>query len=97
MGLFLKELCEVTGYEMVLPMNTGAEAVETAVIGGGFGFAVLKLDDGRVIAHIIEPYSQAERAGMAWGAEIIRWDGQPIHEAVAAVPTVWAARPHPKR
>lgn len=30
-GLFCKELCELTGYEMVLPMNSGAEAVETAV------------------------------------------------------------------
>jgi ornithine--oxo-acid transaminase len=31
MGPFLKELCEYTGMEMALPMNTGAEAVETAV------------------------------------------------------------------
>lgn len=26
-----KELCDLTGYEMVLPMNSGAEAVETAL------------------------------------------------------------------
>lgn len=31
MGPFLQELCEMTGYAMALPMNTGAEAVETAV------------------------------------------------------------------
>jgi len=31
MGLFLKRLCDFTGYEMALPMNTGAEAVETAL------------------------------------------------------------------
>jgi ornithine--oxo-acid transaminase len=31
MGGFLKKLCEFTGYEMALPMNTGVEAVETAV------------------------------------------------------------------
>lgn len=30
-GPFLKELCELTGFEMALPMNTGAEAVETAI------------------------------------------------------------------
>ncbi|MCZ7586872.1 MAG: ornithine--oxo-acid transaminase [Deltaproteobacteria bacterium] len=30
-GPFMKELCELTGMEKVLPMNTGAEAVETAV------------------------------------------------------------------
>ncbi len=31
MGPFVKELCELTGYDMALPMNTGVEAVETAV------------------------------------------------------------------
>jgi ornithine--oxo-acid transaminase len=31
MGPFLKRLCELTGYEQALPMNTGAEAVETAI------------------------------------------------------------------
>ncbi len=30
-GPFVKELCELTGYEMALPMNSGAEAVETAI------------------------------------------------------------------
>ncbi len=31
MGPFLAELCQATGYEKALPMNTGAEAVETAI------------------------------------------------------------------
>lgn len=31
LGPFLQELCELTDYEMALPMNTGAEAVETAI------------------------------------------------------------------
>jgi ornithine--oxo-acid transaminase len=31
MGPFLKRLCEIAGYEKALPMNTGAEAVETAI------------------------------------------------------------------
>ena len=31
LGPFLKELCELTGFEMALPMNSGAEAVETAI------------------------------------------------------------------
>jgi ornithine--oxo-acid transaminase len=31
MGPFLKKLCEATGFERALPMNTGAEAVETAI------------------------------------------------------------------
>ncbi|MBF0499344.1 MAG: ornithine--oxo-acid transaminase [Candidatus Riflebacteria bacterium] len=31
LGPLMKELCDLTGMEMVLPMNTGAEAVETAL------------------------------------------------------------------
>ncbi len=31
MGPFLRELCEAVGYDAALPMNTGAEAVETAI------------------------------------------------------------------
>ncbi len=31
MGPFLRELCEAAGFEKALPMNTGAEAVETAI------------------------------------------------------------------
>jgi len=31
LGGFLKKLCDLTGYEKALPMNSGAEAVETAV------------------------------------------------------------------
>jgi ornithine--oxo-acid transaminase len=31
LGIFYKTLSDITGYEMALPMNTGAEAVETAI------------------------------------------------------------------
>jgi len=31
LGVFLKKVCETTGKSMALPMNTGAEAVETAI------------------------------------------------------------------
>ena len=31
MGSFLRQLCELIGYPKALPMNTGAEAVETAI------------------------------------------------------------------
>jgi ornithine aminotransferase len=31
LGPFLEKLCEVAGFERALPMNTGAEAVETAI------------------------------------------------------------------
>ncbi len=31
LGLFYKELCELTGFQRFLPMNSGAEAVETGI------------------------------------------------------------------
>ena len=46
--LLAKELCEVTGYEMMLPMNTGAEAVETALKAARkWGYMVKGVPDGR--------------------------------------------------
>ena len=31
LGLFYEELCKLTGSQLVLPMNTGVEAVESAL------------------------------------------------------------------
>jgi ornithine--oxo-acid transaminase len=48
LGGFLKKLCEYTGYEMALPMNTGAEAVETAIkMARRWGNRVKKIADGK--------------------------------------------------
>jgi ornithine--oxo-acid transaminase len=50
--LLAKELCELTGYEMVLPMNSGAEAVETAIKAARkWGYGVKGIPEDR--AHII--------------------------------------------
>lgn len=46
--LLAKELCEVAGYEMMLPMNTGSEAVETALKAARkWGYKVKGVPDGR--------------------------------------------------
>lgn len=58
-------------------------------IGGGYGFAITGLDDGRIITHLIIDGSPADEAGMEWGAEIISWNGIPIQEALEAV-TPWS-------
>ncbi len=48
LGLFYQELCELTGFEMVLPMNTGAEAVETALKAARkWGYTVKGVPDGQ--------------------------------------------------
>ncbi|MCX5786227.1 MAG: ornithine--oxo-acid transaminase [Elusimicrobia bacterium] len=47
-GPFFKELCEFTGYEMTLPMNTGAEAVETALKAARkWGYKVKGVPEGQ--------------------------------------------------
>ena len=46
--LLAKELCELTGYEMMLPMNSGAEAVETAIKAARkWGYVVKGVADDR--------------------------------------------------
>ncbi len=46
-GPFAKELCELTGFEMMLPMNTGAEAVETAIKAARkWGYTIKEVPDG---------------------------------------------------
>lgn len=48
LGLFYRDLCELTGYEMALPMNTGAEAVETALKAARkWGYEVKGVSDGQ--------------------------------------------------
>jgi ornithine--oxo-acid transaminase len=47
-GPFCRELAELCGMEMVLPMNTGAEAVETAIkVARAWGYRVRGVPDGQ--------------------------------------------------
>ena len=46
--LFEKELCELLGYERMLPMNSGAEAVETAIkLARRWGYQKKGIPDGQ--------------------------------------------------
>jgi len=48
MGPFLRELCEASGFDAALPMNTGAEAVETAIkMVRKWGYQVRGVLDGQ--------------------------------------------------
>jgi C-terminal processing protease CtpA/Prc len=59
-------------------------AFDTA-FGGGYGFAVRELDDGRfVVAYVLED-GPAAQAGMRVGAELTAFDSQPVGEAAAKV------------
>jgi len=46
--LLAQELCELTGYEMMLPMNSGVEAVETALKAARkWGYNIKKVPEGQ--------------------------------------------------
>ena len=48
LGPFLQKLSEVTGFERALPMNTGAEAVETAIkCARRWGYKIKGIPDGQ--------------------------------------------------
>jgi ornithine--oxo-acid transaminase len=53
LGLFEQDLCELGGYEMALPMNTGSEAVETALKAArrwGYQVKGVPADQAEIIA-----------------------------------------------
>jgi carboxyl-terminal processing protease len=62
-------------------------------IGGGYGFAVAGLDDGRVIANIILRESAAFKAGLRRGAEILSINGKPTAQAVRETSVLWTGAP----
>jgi carboxyl-terminal processing protease len=53
--------------------------------GGGFGMAVAELNDLRVIVAAVSPNGPANMTGIAVGAEIITWGGQPIKTAIGKI------------
>jgi ornithine--oxo-acid transaminase len=53
--VFAKKLCQVTGKDMILPMNTGAEAVETAVkTMRKWGYKVKGIEPGKAEIIVFE-------------------------------------------
>jgi C-terminal processing protease CtpA/Prc len=53
--------------------------------GGGFGLILVELSDGRVIVQEVLPGGAAQKAGLLRGAEIIRWNGKAVSEAIRSV------------
>lgn len=55
MGSFLKKLCKITGYDKALPMNTGAEAVETALkTARKWGYLKKKVEENKAEIIVVE-------------------------------------------
>jgi len=71
---------------------TGGEnliAMCLAHINGSYGFGIMGLDHGRVIANIVTESGPAGNVGMEVGDEILERNGEPIADALAQVSTLW--------
>lgn len=64
-----------------------------AEAGGGLGFQIVELDDGRVLAKRVEPGGPAAGAGMRFAAEILAWSSRPIRDVLGRVPVLWSEEP----
>ncbi len=66
------------------------DAARYRQIGGSYGFAVIRLDDGRVVAHLVNPGSPAALAGMQFGATLLEVNDAPVDQVFDTVPVLWA-------
>jgi carboxyl-terminal processing protease len=62
-------------------------------VGGGFGFALTPLDNGRVICYKVMDGGPAAIAGVEPGAEVLALNGRQIKDAAHAQPVLWTRRP----
>jgi C-terminal processing protease CtpA/Prc len=56
-----------------------------STILGGWGFSVKEMDDKRVLVVFVLPGSPAAQAGMAVGAELLKFNGKPVQTALSTV------------
>ncbi len=79
------------GHVDVLP-TIGDFGAKYADIGGGYGFAVSKLDSGIIIVSYVANGSAAESAGIRPGDRVTAWNGKPVMDAINATPYIWAVK-----
>lgn len=77
----------------ILPMGGILLDLCEEQVAGSYGFGIIGLDDGRVIAHIVTEGGQAANAGMKAGDEILEWNGVPIADALEQTSTLWRLEP----
>lgn len=58
--------------------------------GAGYGFSLIKLDNGNVVVSIIDENSEAYKAGIRMGTVVTKWNDKPIKQAGNEVSKVWS-------
>ncbi len=71
-------------------MEDHKEIARYRQIGGSYGFTLIRLDDGRYVARLVDPGSPAAQAGMKFGAEIQEVNGHPIAQVLDTVSVIWS-------
>jgi len=76
------------GHVIILsPDDFGAKYAD---IGGGYGLAVARLDTGKVIVTCVADGSDAEKAGIRFGDEVVSWNGRSIGDAINTTSIIWS-------
>jgi len=65
--------------------------IDAKHMGGGFGLAAARINDGRIIVTWVDESGPAWTSGIRAGAELIEWDGQRAADAAESVSTVLAS------
>ncbi|HCU22403.1 MAG TPA: hypothetical protein DF698_05855, partial [Candidatus Atribacteria bacterium] len=63
--------------------------IDNQYIGGGFGFSVVKLSNGKLVVIWVDEKSNAYTQGIRPGAELIDWNGRPVQEVLDEVSTIF--------
>jgi len=69
------------------------EEIRASAIGGGYGFAMTRTDDGQYIVFYIHQGSSAEKAGMKIGTKLLKWNNVAIETAVQETSVLWTDTP----
>jgi carboxyl-terminal processing protease len=62
-------------------------------VGGGYGLAVTRLDDGKVIISWVDTSGPAWQLGIKTGAELISWNGMNAQQAIDRTSIVFSSIP----
>lgn len=81
------------GHVCAIPANAKGETLDKEakrrLAGNDYGMSLFALEDGRVVAILVEEDGSAAKAGIHSGTAITKWDGVPIKKALEHVECVY--------
>lgn len=68
---------------------TNLTQIDEKYIGGSFGFTAAEMNDGRLVVTWVDEASQAWKAGMRAGNELLTWNTMPVLSVLDAVSAIF--------